>query len=309
MTTDDPQDVIDPASMIYAGSSSEQDPAEVPADTVMQIGGIWGSLVSKGGRFLKKMSLRPGSERDGIGKDDEGSTAMAGESAHNMSAESVFDSDEESEMGTHARSVDPVSDAERERQAIIIFQISKAGDTFLRVDLNRLDLLAECRRDVERGLRHTHKGHSAAEVLREVGEGLQPRDMRRLVEGQDHVILARAGATVLALGYLSAVVTHAHAYVVTPEGADELLQPLLLRLHRHAGAAEPEIPFEFRVRPFSLPESFGCDVRRMSFGRSAGLICVGDPGFRGGASHARHAACGSSCTLRAGEGAHRCWNA
>ena len=54
MTTDDPQDVIDPASMVHAGSSSEQDPAEVPADTVMQIGGIWGSLVSQGGRFSEE---------------------------------------------------------------------------------------------------------------------------------------------------------------------------------------------------------------------------------------------------------------
>ncbi|EKX36380.1 hypothetical protein GUITHDRAFT_117489 [Guillardia theta CCMP2712] len=73
------------------------------------------------------------------------------------------------------------------------------------------------------------------------------RDLRALQAGSESALLVRGGAIVLSCSPLNAVVTSQQAFVVVPDGADDLLEPLLHRVQKLRGTEDScgMIDFEF----------------------------------------------------------------
>jgi len=105
---------------------------------------------------------------------------------------------------------------------LVVLVLTNSYQSFMRSDMTRYDLLTECRRMLPQ----------RQETL---GASLQLRDLRALQAGSESALLVRGGAIVLSCSPLNAVVTSQQAFVVVPEGADDLLEPLLHRVQKLRG--------------------------------------------------------------------------
>uniref|UniRef100_A0A7S4KTB7 Magnesium transporter n=1 Tax=Guillardia theta TaxID=55529 RepID=A0A7S4KTB7_GUITH len=117
---------------------------------------------------------------------------------------------------------------------LVVLVLTSSYQSFMRSDMTRYDLLTECRRMLPQ----------RQEAL---GASLQLRDLRALQAGSESALLVRGGAIVLSCSPLNAVVTSQQAFVVVPDGADDLLEPLLHRVQKLRGTEDScgMIDFEF----------------------------------------------------------------
>ena len=123
---------------------------------------------------------------------------------------------------------------------------------FCRPDMNRFELLEACRRSIPpppEGAT-TKGGGSAASGAggghrRGKGGLLHLRDIRCLQGVSEPAILVRRDAIVVSLEPVKAIITCECCFVVLPDGADSVLEPLLGRLREGNKDENVEMPFEF----------------------------------------------------------------
>ena len=136
--------------------------------------------------------------------------------------------------------------ADADTMLVLVFTADKKS--YMRSDMSRFDLLLECRKAVPEDTHHArmprHLGEGSCHHTR--GAMLQLRDIRALQDVQRPSLMVRAGAIVVSIEPLKAIITHDRSFVVVPEGADGLLGPLLNFVHN--GLSDPQaqhVAFEF----------------------------------------------------------------
>jgi hypothetical protein len=133
---------------------------------------------------------------------------------------------------------------EKDMSMLHILQFDRTMEWRMRTDMNRFDLLEECRKSVPPSNADKNGAKRRAQQSN-LGVALQLRDIRCLQGVSEPALLVRRGAIIVSLEPVKAIVTCDSAYVVIPDGADELLVPLLERLRAGHKDQKVEMPFEF----------------------------------------------------------------
>ena len=138
-----------------------------------------------------------------------------------------------------------MSSMQKDADTMLVLVFTADNTSYMRSDLSRFDLLLECRKSVPDsalpGGTALHLGHSR-------GAALQLRDIRALQDVQRPSLMVRMGAIIVSIEPLNAIITHDRAFVVVPDGADDLLEPLLHRVrngHSDSDAQAHNTAFEF----------------------------------------------------------------
>lgn len=127
-----------------------------------------------------------------------------------------------------------VSAAQQQQQENDRLTVLVAGHTFhahMRMDMSRQELLHICRdaAPFREWAAAGEGGHGRA-----VGSVVALRDMFVVQSKSEPTILVRRGVILVSLEPLKAIVTADHLYVLVQPGADEILEPIKVRLHNAA---------------------------------------------------------------------------
>ena len=126
---------------------------------------------------------------------------------------------------------------------MVVLVFSEDNTCYMRSDLSRFDLLVECRKSVPET---AHTGGTPLHLGHTHGAMLQLRDIRALQDVQHPSFMVRIGAILVSIEPLNAIITRDRAFVIVPDGADDLLEPLMNRLrHKHSDPQAQEVAFEF----------------------------------------------------------------
>ena len=143
-----------------------------------------------------------------------------------------------------------ISHVQKDADPMLLLVFTSDNESYMRSDLSRFDLLLECRKTMHEsalpGGTALHLGHSR-------GATLQLRDLRALQDVQRPSLMVRTGAILVSIEPLKAIITRDRAFVVVPEGADDLLEPLLRHVRQSsadglsssAGRGSSSTSFEF----------------------------------------------------------------
>jgi len=143
-----------------------------------------------------------------------------------------------------------ISHVQKDADPMLLLVFTSDNESYMRSDLSRFDLLLECRKTMPEsalpGGTALHLGHSR-------GATLQLRDLRALQDVQRPSLMVRTGAILVSIEPLKAIITRDRAFVVVPEGADDLLEPLLRHVRQNsadglsssAGRGGSSTSFEF----------------------------------------------------------------
>jgi hypothetical protein len=136
-----------------------------------------------------------------------------------------------------------MSSLQRDTDSMLVLEFTANNKSYMRSGLSRFDLLRECRKSVpDSALQHG----SVQQIRQYRGAVLQLRDIRALQDAHRPSLMVRLGAIIVTIDPLSAIITHDRAFVMVPDGADSLLEPLLKRVgHGHSDAQTQNIGFEF----------------------------------------------------------------
>jgi hypothetical protein len=133
-----------------------------------------------------------------------------------------------------------MSSKQREEDTMLVLVISADKTSHMRSDLSRFDLLNECRKSVPDGAMQHERANLHLDHSR--GAMLQLRDIRALQDVHHPSLMVRIGAILLSMDPLKAIITQDRAFVVVPDGADNLFEPL----HRHIRQDQTQdVAFEF----------------------------------------------------------------
>ena len=142
-----------------------------------------------------------------------------------------FKPEEQEEYSGYSRGEASIQDhlklraLEKDMSMLHILQFDRTMEWRIRTDMNRFDLLEECRKSlIPSGIGET--GAKRRGQQSDLGVALQLRDIRCLQGVSEPALLVRRGAIIVSLEPVKAIVTCESAYVVIPDGADELLVPL-----------------------------------------------------------------------------------
>jgi hypothetical protein len=128
---------------------------------------------------------------------------------------------------------------EMEDENMAVIECDSEGRFWLRIDMTDTKLLAQCRSSSKALQQDELQGKDAGR------QKLQLRDIRRLRSFGPHCIVARRGAVIMNMGLLSGIVTHCSAFIVVPDGAEDMLQSLMSRLQtRMYPSSSDRLPFE-----------------------------------------------------------------
>lgn len=157
---------------------------------------------------------------------------------------------------------------EKDLSYLNVLQFSSNMESVMRTDMNRFDLLEECRQSFTRVVddkNTTSEKKKKKHVEGSPGVALQLRDIRCLQGVSEPALLVRRGAIVVSLDPIKAIVTCDRCFVVLPYGADELLEPLMKRFREGNKDMTVEMPFEFialEALLVTLVNSHAKDVKR-----------------------------------------------
>jgi len=123
----------------------------------------------------------------------------------------------------------------------VLILAASDGAAYMR-SLTRFDLLLECRKSVPEDVIQQLPG-AGLHLKHSRGAVLQLRDIRALQDVHHPSLMVRVGAIILSLAPLKAIITQERAFVVVPDGADSLFEPLLKRIRQETQT--PNGAFEF----------------------------------------------------------------
>jgi hypothetical protein len=136
-----------------------------------------------------------------------------------------------------------MSSLQRDTDSMLVLEFTANNTSYMRPGLSRFDLLRECRKSVPDS---ALQPGSVQQNRQYRGAVLQLRDIRALQDAHRPSLMVRLGAIVVTIDPLSAIITHDRAFVMVPDGADSLLEPLLKRVgHGHSDVHTQNIGFEF----------------------------------------------------------------
>lgn len=180
----------------------------------------------------------------------QGSGGAEGRAQRRSVGASDSSSDEEEEKATfqlwqtkRELTTSLMSSMQKDADTMLVLVFTADNTSYMRSDLSRFDLLLECRKSVPNS---ALPGGTALHLRHSRGAALQLRDIRALQEVQRPSLMVRMGAIIVSIEPLNAIITHDRAFVVVPDGADDLLEPLLHRVRNgHSDAQAHNTAFEF----------------------------------------------------------------
>ena len=134
-----------------------------------------------------------------------------------------------------------MSSMQKDADTMLVLVFTADNQSYMRSDMSRFDLLLECRKSVSE---NAVPGSSVLQLGHSRGAMLQLRDIRALQDVHRPSLMVRVGAIVVSIDPLNAIITHDRAFVMVPDGADDLLEPLLRRVRLgHSDAHKPTFEF------------------------------------------------------------------